>query len=94
VVGIGEGATHPVTVTLTATCPGPTAQPRVTRTSTPIEGGCITTESAIPDSTTEVVPSFEPGGGFSYVDRSELVTAVARDEDLTLCGAGAPPCDP
>jgi hypothetical protein len=92
-VGIGEAATHPVTVTLAATCPAPGGQPRVTSTSTPIEGGCITIESATPDSTTEVVPSFEPGGGFSYVDRSELVSAVDRDGSLTLCGAGAPPCD-
>ena len=91
-VGIGGEVTHPVTVTLTETCPGPSTQPRVTRTSTPIEGGCVTVESAVLDETTERVPSFEPGGGFNYVERSELVAAVEQNEDLTLCGAGAPAC--
>jgi len=28
------------------------------------------------------------------MDRSELVAAVERDEDLVLCGAGAPTCGP
>jgi tRNA A-37 threonylcarbamoyl transferase component Bud32 len=91
-VGIGEGASHPVTVTLTATCPGESTQPRETRTSTLIEGGCVTLETTIPDDSTERVPSFEPGGGLSFVERSDLVATVEQEEDLTLCGAGAPAC--
>jgi len=36
------------------------------------------------------MPSFEADGGLSFVPRSQLVAFVENDEDLTLCGAGAP----
>jgi hypothetical protein len=36
--------------------------------------------------------SFEAGGGLSFVERSELVAAVEREENLVLCGAQAPQC--
>ena len=91
-VAIGEGITHPVTVTLAATCPDESDQPGVIQTNTPIEGGCVTYETATPEGT-DTVPSFEPGGGLSYVPRSELVNVVEQNEDLTLCGAEAPPCE-
>ncbi len=53
----------------------------------------MTYETATPEGT-DTVPSFEPGGGLSYVPRSELVNVVEQNEDLTLCGAEAPPCGP
>jgi hypothetical protein len=28
------------------------------------------------------------------MDRGELVAAVEQNEDLVLCGTGAPPCGP
>ena len=59
----------------------------------PVEGGCVTYEVP-PGTEPGSVPSFEDGGGLSFVDRSELVASVERDEDLVLCGAGAPPCAP
>jgi hypothetical protein len=40
------------------------------------------------------VPSFDDGGGLRLMDRTELVGSVEQDEDLTLCGADAPPCGP
>jgi len=90
-LGIGEGATNPITVTLTETCPPEDSTSGTTTTVTPLEGGCVTYETAIPEGT-NTVPTFEPGGGLSYVARSDLVTVVDQDDDLTLCGAGAPPC--
>ena len=59
----------------------------------PVEGGCVTYEVP-PDTEPGLVPSFDAGGGLRLMDRSELVAAVERDEDLTLCGAAAPPCGP
>jgi hypothetical protein len=87
-VGIGADLVSPVIVTLAANCPADTSLEAI-----PIEGACVTYQTPLgtePGS----VPSFEPGGGLSFVDRSELVAAVERDEDLILCGAGAPPCLP
>jgi len=40
---------------------------------------------------TRTVPSFEAEAGLSFVPRSQPVTFVESDEDMTLCGAG-PPC--
>ena len=59
----------------------------------PVEGGCVTYEVP-PGTEPGSVPSFDAGGGLRLIDRSELVAAVERDEDLTLCGAEAPPCAP
>ena len=88
-VGIGSDLVSPVTVTLAATCPAD----RVALQAIPIEGGCVTYEVP-PGTEPGSVPSFDAGGGLSFIDRSELVAAVERDEDLVLCGAEAPPCDP
>ncbi len=77
----------PVTVTLTETCPSDAAMQTFQ-----FEGGCVTYQ---------VPPGTEPGSvpGFDdhalwFIDRSELVAAVERDEDLVLCGAEAPACAP
>jgi hypothetical protein len=87
-VGIGSDLTSPVTVTLVPTCPTDAS-----RQTIPVQGGCVTYEVPLgtePGS----VPSFDTGGGLRMMDRSELVAAVNRDEDLVLCGVGAPPCGP
>ena len=54
----------------------------------PVDGACVSYSSAIVDPD---VPSFEGGGGLSFVPRESLVATVARD-DQVLCGALAPPC--
>jgi len=87
-VGIGSDLTNAVVVTLTATCPTDASAQTI-----PVDGGCVT--YALPPGTEPgSVPSFDDGGGLRLMDRSELVGSVERDEDLVLCGAGAPPCGP
>ena len=87
-VGIGSDLVNPVIVTLVATCPtDPSLQ------TIPVEGGCVTYEVP-PGTEPGSVPSFDDGGGLRLMQRSELVAAVERDEDLILCGAAAPPCGP
>ncbi len=84
-VGVGDGSSHPVTVTLTETCPA-----RVPGTElTPIDGGCVTYRSSVTD---QGVPSFEPNGGLSLTPRAEVVAEVTADSGLVLCGALAPRC--
>jgi hypothetical protein len=86
---IGGGVLNPVVVTLTATCP-PKGDP--TMEFLPVEGGCVTYQTSIPEGSSDTIPSFDPGGGLSFVERSDLVAIVDQKEDLTLCGADAPPC--
>jgi tRNA A-37 threonylcarbamoyl transferase component Bud32 len=89
IVGIGSDASSPVTVTLTATCPPDEADPNTTVTQ--IDGGCVeyrTTEAP----TTPGLPTFDPGGGLGYVERTELVGFVESQSDQKLCGVGAPQC--
>jgi len=87
-VQMGQGGGTPVVeVNLTATCPAPGGDP-TTRTIE-VAGGCVTYRSSLPPGVGPV-PSFDPTGGLSYVPRSQLVTFVEQDEDLVLCGAGAP----
>jgi len=87
-VGIGSDLTNAVVVTLTATCLTDASAQTI-----PVDGGCVT--YALPPGTEPAsVPSFDDGGGLRLMDRSELVGSVERDEDLVLCGAGAPPCGP
>jgi tRNA A-37 threonylcarbamoyl transferase component Bud32 len=88
-VGIGSDGSSPVTITLTASCPAEDADPNTT--ITPIDGGCVEYRTTEP-STTPGVPTFDPGGGLGYVQRSELVAFVERQSDQALCGAGAPSC--
>jgi hypothetical protein len=38
------------------------------------------------------VPSFDPDGGLTFTERSDLIASIERDVDQTLCGALAPPC--
>jgi hypothetical protein len=85
-VGIGSDLTHPVTVTLLPTCPADASVQMI-----PVQGGCVTYEVP-PGTEPGSVPSFDSGGGLRLMDRSELVGVVAHDDDLILCGAGAPPC--
>jgi membrane-associated phospholipid phosphatase/tRNA A-37 threonylcarbamoyl transferase component Bud32 len=85
VVGVGDGSTEPVTVTLTESCPAPVEGTE----QTPIDGGCVTYASTIADPD---VPSFPPGVGLSYTSRAGLIAAVADDDDQVLCGVPAPPC--
>jgi hypothetical protein len=56
-----------------------------------VGGGCVTYRSALPEGVGPV-PSFDEGGGLAFVQRSDLVAFVESQEDLTLCGADAPPC--
>jgi serine/threonine protein kinase len=87
-VAIGSDMVSPVTVTLTETCPADTALQTI-----PIDGGCVTYQVP-PGTEAGSVPSFEDGGGLSFIDRSVLVASVEQDEDLVLCGVQAPPCAP
>ncbi len=87
-VGIGSDLTNAVVVTLAATCPTDASVQTI-----PVEGGCVTYEVP-PGTEAGSVPSFDDGGGLRLMDRSDLVAAVSQDEDLVLCGAGAPPCAP
>jgi len=87
-VGIGSDLTNAVVVTLAATCPTDASVQTI-----PVDGGCVTYEVP-PGTDPGSVPSFDEGGGLRLMDRSELVAAVDQEEDLVLCGAGAPPCGP
>jgi hypothetical protein len=74
-----------VEVTLTPTC---SSADRASATEVfDVQGGCVVYRSSIPPDKA-VVPSFDPGGGLSFVDRSDVVASVDRDEHLRLCGAG------
>ena len=87
-VAVGSDESSPVTVTLTQTCPADTTAAQVFEEA----GGCVTYE--IPPGTEPgSVPSFDPDGGLTFTERSDLVASTERDEDQTLCGALAPPCD-
>ncbi len=79
----------PVIVTLTATCPPSGAD----KTILPVDGGCVSYKTSIPEGD-GLVPSFDTEGGLSFVERADLVALVEREERLALCGAGAPPCGP
>lgn len=87
-VGIGSDLVSPVTVTLTETC-----QVDPALLTIPIDGGCVTYQ-APPGTEAGSVPSFDGGGGLSFIDRSELVASVKEHVALILCGAKAPPCSP
>jgi membrane-associated phospholipid phosphatase/tRNA A-37 threonylcarbamoyl transferase component Bud32 len=85
---LGSGGASPVVdVTLTLTCPATSGDPKIQTIDVP--GACVTYRSSLPAGVGPV-PSFGPGGGLSYVPRSQLVTFVDQEEDLVLCGAGAP----
>jgi membrane-associated phospholipid phosphatase len=84
VVGVGESSSESVTVTLTASCPTPVSGTR----AIPIDGGCVT---YTPTTSDPDVPSFAPNGGLSFEPRTDLVDAVA-DDDQVLCGVFASPC--
>jgi membrane-associated phospholipid phosphatase/tRNA A-37 threonylcarbamoyl transferase component Bud32 len=73
-------------VSLTRTCTPTDDSPTVILTR--VSGGCIVYATSLLDPV-ESVPSFEPGGGLSLLPRSQLVTFVEREDDLTLCGAAA-----
>jgi tRNA A-37 threonylcarbamoyl transferase component Bud32 len=85
VVGVGDGLSDPVTVTLAEGCPPPVAGVE----HIPIDGGCVTVGATVIG---PGVPSFAPGGGLSFVPRGELIEAVAAQDDRVLCGALAPAC--
>jgi hypothetical protein len=56
------------------------------------EGGCVTYQTP-PGTEPGSVPQFDDHA-LRFIDRSELVAAIERDEDLVLCGAEAPACAP
>jgi tRNA A-37 threonylcarbamoyl transferase component Bud32 len=86
VVEDGQAPVMPlVEVTLTPSC---STVDRASATEVfDVQGGCVVYRSSIPPDRA-AVPSFDAGGGLSFVDRSEVVAAVDRDEDLRLCGVG------
>jgi hypothetical protein len=86
-VGVGNGSTTPIVVTLTAACPEPVTGDK----QIPIEGGCITVTGE-PEGNAIGVPSFTPNGGLTTIDRSTVVALVEQQTDQTLCGVDAPPC--
>jgi hypothetical protein len=81
---LGIGGSEPVTVTLTASCPTPAAGAEQIE----FDGGCVTYASTVD---VPEMPSFDPGGGLSFVAREDLVAEVAEG-DQVLCGADVPPC--
>jgi hypothetical protein len=85
VVGVGDGSTEPVTVTLVESCPAPVEGTDLI----PIDGGCVTYTPTVRD---PEVPSFTPNGGLSFTSRTDLIASVAATDDQVLCGALAPPC--
>jgi len=88
-VGIGDsGTATPIVVALTAVCPDVVDGEQ----QTPVDGGCITVTGEPQGGNTIGVPSFDPNGGLTTIDRSTLVTLVDTEADETLCGAGAPAC--
>jgi tRNA A-37 threonylcarbamoyl transferase component Bud32 len=88
-IAIGSDESSPVTIRLTPTCPAADADPNTTVTQ--IDGGCVEYRTTEP-STTPGVPTFDPGGGLAYIQRSELIAFVEQQSDRTLCGVGAPSC--
>ena len=84
-VGVGDGSSEPVTVTLTGSCPAPVEGTE----QIPIEGGCVTYTPTITD---RDVPSFALDGGLSFTSRADVIAAVDSNDDQVLCGALAPPC--
>ena len=81
-----DGGGEPVVdVSLVPTCPSPGGGPSITASD--VGGGCVTYRSSLPAGVGPV-PSFDPGGGLSYVSRSLLGAFVERDDDQRLCGAG------
>jgi hypothetical protein len=84
---LGPGEESPaIDVTLTPAC----AKDDVpTDRTIEVEGGCVTYHSSLPTGL-DPMPSFEADGGLSFVPRSQLVRFVENNEDLILCGAGAP----
>ena len=85
---LGQGGGSPaIDVTLTPSCSATGTDPTIKAIE--VQGGCVSYRSSLPAGVGPV-PSFDAAGGLSYVARSELVAVVERDEDLVLCGAGAP----
>jgi membrane-associated phospholipid phosphatase/tRNA A-37 threonylcarbamoyl transferase component Bud32 len=85
---LGQGGGSPVVdVTLTPTCPTTSDDPAIQTIE--VSGGCVTYRSSLPPGVGPV-PSFDATGGLSFVPRSQLVTFVEQEEDLALCGTGAP----
>jgi membrane-associated phospholipid phosphatase/tRNA A-37 threonylcarbamoyl transferase component Bud32 len=83
-VGVGDGSSDPVTVTLTESCPPPVDGSQLI----PFDGGCVTYTPTIADPD---VPSFASNGGLAFIARTDLIAEVAAS-DQVLCGALAPPC--
>jgi hypothetical protein len=83
-VGVGDGSSDPVTVTLSESCPAPVEGTELI----PFDGGCVTYAPTIADPD---VPSFAPEGGLAFIARTDLIAAVAAS-DQVLCGVLAPPC--
>src|SRR5213592_3918840 len=85
---LGPGGTSPVVdVSLTSSCPATGGDPA--SHTIEVAGGCVTYRSSLPPGVGPV-PSFGATGGLSFVPRSQLVASVGQEEDLVLCGAGAP----
>ena len=81
-----DGGGEPVVdVSLVPTCPSTGGDPSITASD--VGGGCVTYRSSLPAGVGPV-PSFDPGGGLSYVSRSLLGAFIERDDDQRLCGAG------
>jgi hypothetical protein len=67
-------------------------EPFVGTRSLVFDGGCIVHRYRFaPDSESALV--IEADSAVSTVPRSEVVTEVREALDLTVCGAGAPPCE-
>ncbi len=77
-----------MTITFARTCEG-AEEPGVELYHVP--GGCAVYRSTLPPESLPIV-SFQASGGLAFESRRDLVDHVAREEELILCGVGAPPC--
>jgi hypothetical protein len=86
--GVGSAVSPVVTVVFAERC-DPAPGPAVSSQDLPVEGGCAAYTSTIPFGSQRLVGF---GSGLGWLDRRTLVDHVRDEEDLTLCGAEAPPC--
>jgi len=85
IIGVGDGSTSGVTVTLTETCPATVEGTQ----QIPVDGGCVVYAPSVEDPD---VPSFDVEGGLSFTSRQDVIDQVATEDDQVLCGALTPPC--
>jgi hypothetical protein len=57
------------------------------------EGGCVVEQIMLPPETTDPAVLEQAKGMLGFIDRQALATTLEERYDVTLCGAGADPCE-